>query len=250
MSKLSPKLRTVNKSAPAYELNKFPKNFPYVVGKEIVYLLASKGKASLMGSEWEEIFAKSIGAQWRDSNVGLDDVKMGNTAWGAKTVKSNNPSRQKEVRLVSGRNSIVYSFGSNIDTSVDPNIPGEQVLSIWNDRVSSIRERFDHLRTIVLIKASDLSEVLVFEFETIRYDPELFYWKWNKSKNLEGFKRGSDRHYFTWQPHGSQFTIIEDVPENSLVIKIKKPKFLDKEKTLKLLGFDKSWITVTKNFRE
>ena len=39
MNKQSPKLRTVNKSAPAYALNKFPKEFPYIIGKEIVYLL-------------------------------------------------------------------------------------------------------------------------------------------------------------------------------------------------------------------
>lgn len=203
MDKQSPRLRTVNKSAPAYRLNQFPKDLPYIIGREIVYLLTSKGKPNLVGSEWEEIFAKSIGATWKDSNVGLDDVRLGNTAWGAKTVKATNPSTAKKVRLISGRNSIVYSFGSNIDTSVDANLPGEQVLSIWNDRVSAIRERFDHLKTIVLIKSNDLSEVVVFEFETTRYDPELFYWIWNKEKNLEGFSKSFNEHRFTWQPHGS-----------------------------------------------
>jgi hypothetical protein len=245
MDKKSPKLRTVHKSPPAYELNKFPKELPFIIGKEIVYLLATKGKANLIGSEWEEIFAKSIGANWKDSSNGLDDVRLGNTAWGAKTVKAKNPSKQKDVRLISGRNSIVYSFGAKIDTTVDPNLPGEQVLSIWNDRVTSIRERFDHLRTIVLIKSNDLSEVVVFEFETIRYDPELFYWEWNKDNNLVGFSKRSKEHMFTWQPHGSQFTILEKVPNNSTVIEIRKPEFLDKEKTLRALGFDKSWITVT-----
>lgn len=246
MDKQSPRLRTVNKSAPAYKLNQFPKDLPYIIGREIVYLLASKGKPNLVGSEWEEIFSKSIGATWKDSNVGLDDVRLGNTAWGAKTVKATNPSTAKKVRLISGRNSIVYSFGSNVDTSVDANLPGEQVLSIWNDRVSAIRERFDHLRTIVLIKSNDLSEVVVFEFETTRYDPELFYWKWNKEKNLEGFSKGFNEHFFTWQPHGSQFTIHEKVPANSVHIKIRKPEALDKEKTLLALGFDKSWVTITK----
>ena len=246
MNKKSPKLRTVNKSVPAYELNKFPKELPYTIGREIVYLLASKGKPNLIGSEWEEIFAKSIGAQWKDSNVGLDDVRLKNTAWGAKTVKATKPSEAKKVRLISGRNSIVYSFGANIDTSVDPALPGEQVLSIWNDRVSAIREKFDHLRTIVLIKSNDLSEVVVFEFETIRYDPELFYWEWNKDHNLEGFSKAQKEHMFTWQPHGSQFTIHEKVPKERVIIQIKKPSPLDKEKTLKALGFDKTWIKVIK----
>jgi len=32
--------------------------------------------------------------------------------------------------------------------------------------------------------------------------------------NLEGYDRSGDAHVFTWQPHGSQFTIIENVPEH------------------------------------
>ena len=245
MAKQSPKLRTVNKSVAAFPLNEFPKDFPFLLGKELIYLLASKGKSELEGSDWESIFASCIGADWKPSNVGLDDVIMGNTAWGAKTVKATKPSTQKKVRLISGRNSPIYSFGERIDTKANPNTVGSLILDIWNERVSAIREKFKHLRTIVLIKSSDLSEVVVFEFETIRYDNELFKWEWNKNNNLVGSKKKSGEHRFTWQPHGSQFTILEDVPETSLVINIKQPKTLDKEKILTALGFDKSWITVT-----
>ena len=245
MAKQSPKLRTVNKSVAAFPLNEFPKDFPFLLGKELIYLLASKGKSELEGSDWESIFASCIGADWKPSNVGLDDVIIGNTAWGAKTVKATKPSTQKKVRLISGRNSPIYSFGERIDTKANPNTVGSLILDIWNERVSAIREKFKHLRTVVLIKSSDLSEVVVFEFETIRYDNELFKWEWNKNNNLVGSEKKSGEHRFTWQPHGSQFTIIEDVPETSLVINIKQPKTLDKEKILTALGFDKSWITVT-----
>jgi hypothetical protein len=245
MAKQSPKLRTVNKSVSAFPLNEFPKDFPFLLGKELIYLLASKGKSELEGSDWESIFASCIGADWKPSNVGLDDVIMGNTAWGAKTVKATKPSTQKKVRLISGRNSPIYSFGERIDTKANPNTVGSLILDIWNERVSAIREKFKHLRTVVLIKSSDLSEVVVFEFETIRYDNELFKWEWNKNNNLVGSEKKSGEHRFTWQPHGSQFTILEDVPETSLVINIKQPKTLDKEKILTALGFDKSWITVT-----
>ena len=105
--KQSPKLRTVNKSIAAYPLNDFNNEFPYILGQEIVYLLASKGRAELEGSEWEQIFAICIGAEWKPSNVGLDDVVMGNTAWGAKTVKSGVKDFRnlKQIRLISGRNS-------------------------------------------------------------------------------------------------------------------------------------------------
>ncbi len=243
----SPKLRTVNKTVPAFPLNQFPKDFPFLLGKELIYLLASKGKPELEGSEWENIFANCIGAEWKPSNVGLDDVVMGNTAWGAKTVKAIKPSDQKKVRLISGRNSPIYSFGEIIDTNTDPNIIGKLVLDIWNERVSSIREKFKHLRTVILIKSNDLSEVAIFEFETIRYDNELYRWEWNKNNNLIGVEKRSNEHKFTWQPHGSQFTIIEIVPNNCLVIRIKQPEPLNKDQILTTLGFDKSWITIIQN---
>ncbi|MBS4027585.1 MAG: hypothetical protein KGZ58_03015 [Ignavibacteriales bacterium] len=242
----TPKLRTVNKSVSAFPLNEFPKEFPFLLGKELIYLLASKGKPELEGSDWENIFANCVGAEWKPSNVGLDDVVMGNTAWGAKTVKATKPSAQKKVRLISGRNSPIYSFGESTDAKTKPDLIGKLVLDIWNERVSAIREKFKHLRTIVLVKSNDLSEVSVFEFDTIRYDHELYNWEWNKNKNLVGTEKRTDEHRFTWQPHGSQFTIIEDVPAKSLVIRIKQPKKLNKEKILTALGFDKSWITVIK----
>jgi hypothetical protein len=250
--KQAPKLRTVNKSISAYPLNQFDKEFPYILGREIVYLLASKGRPVIEGDEWEDIFATCIGAEWKPSNVGLDDVVMGNTAWGAKTVKSTikDFSNLKSIRLISGRNSPNYSYGSKIDQSVDPNILGEQVLEIWNERVSSIREKFKHLRTVVLVKSDDLSQVAVFEFDTIRYDPELFDFVWNKGGNLEGFKKEDEKKSqnkrFTWQPSGSQFTITETVPEDILILNIKQPEKLDKSKILDAIGFDKSWVTIRK----
>lgn len=241
---LRPKLRTVEKSLPPYPLNNYPTGFALQLGKEIIYLLASKGKPVLEGSEWEDIFAKCIGADWKPSNVGLDDVVLGNTAWGAKTVKASKPSKQKKVRLISGRNSPVYSYGETIDITADPNHVGESVLNIWNERVSSVREKFQNLRTVVLVKSNDLTEVVVFEFDTIRYDPQLFTWNWNKGGNLVGTEKSTTEHRFTWQPHGSQFTIVENIPNNCLIINVKKPETLNKEKILEALGFDSTWITV------
>lgn len=198
------------------------------------------------GPEWESIFATCIGADWKPSNVGLDDVILGNTAWGAKTVKATNPAKQSKVRLISGRNSPVYSYGDTIDTNADPNLVGTSVLDIWNGRVSAIREKFQNLRTVVLVKSNDLSEVVVFEFDTIRYDPELYIWEWNRNGNLRGVEKSTTQHRFTWQPHGSQFTIIEKIPEKSLVIRIKQPEKLNKEDVLKALGFDETWISISR----
>ncbi|MCH8928609.1 MAG: hypothetical protein IIB39_07845 [Candidatus Marinimicrobia bacterium] len=244
--KKSPRLRTVDKVKPPYLLNNFPKNFGLNLGREIVYLLATKGRPAIAGEEWEEMFSNCIGATWKPSNIGLDDVILGSCAWGAKTVKNINPSKAKKVRLISGRNSPIYSYGeSNISIEADPMELGEQILTIWNERVSSLREKFKHLRTIVLVKSNDLSEVVVFEYDTIRYEPELFTWAWNKNKNLEGNDKITNSHKFTWQPHGSQFTIIEKLPSDFLIINIKLPNKLDKDLILDGIGFDNNWIKVS-----
>jgi hypothetical protein len=174
MEKKSPRLRTVDKVKPPYPLNKFPNDFGYKLGEELIFHLAVKSTPSLEGEEWEEIFAKCIGATWKPSNVGLDDVVMNSCAWGAKTVKSNNPSTQSVVRLISGRNSPVYSFEEKQTTDVDPNYLGKLILEIWNERGSAIREKYKHVRTVVLLKSDSLEEVVVFEFETIRYERNFF----------------------------------------------------------------------------
>jgi hypothetical protein len=65
---------------------------------------------------------------------------------------------------------------------------------------------------------------------------------------LEGYevRDNVEIHKFTWQPHGSQFTIIEEVPKDRLAIKIRKPPELDKEAVLKALEFDASWVQIIK----
>ena len=239
------KLRTVNKAKPPYELNKFPKSFVETLGKELVYLMATKGSYSLEGSEWEQIFAACINATWKPSNVGLDDIILGSCCWGAKTViaSSNDVLNQKTVRLISGRNSPAYSFEEDNILHQDPNYIGELVLDIWNERVSAVRQIYKFVRTVVLVKGKTFEDFLIFETDTVRYDSELYEFKWNKKNNLEGYSKSDNRHCFTWQPHGSQFTIIEEIPDNYTVIKVRKPEKLDKEQVLQAVGYDKSWIT-------
>jgi len=246
MAKKTPKLRTVNKSVPPFNLNDFPKEFPYKIGEQLIYILATRGATDIEGKEWEQIFAKSIDAEWKPSNVGLDDIVLENTAWGAKSVKHKTPSKLKNIRLISGRNDLINSFDYNVQPGSLPDEHGEQVLDIWNERVSSIRKLYKHLRTVILIRSYDLLESVVFEFDTIRFDPELYYWKW-KGKNLYGYQKSDDKQKFTWQSGGQQFTIFEEVPNEQLLIKLKRPDLLPKEFILDEIGFNKSWITVSKN---
>jgi len=112
--------------------------------------------------------------------------------------------------------------------------------------VAGIRKLYKHVRTVVLIKSDDLLEAAVFEFETILYGVDGFWWQWNERNNLEGFSKDVNQHTFTWQPHGSQFTIIEDVPEDRLAIRIKKPPQVDRNEILKAIKFDESWVEIIK----
>ena len=234
------KLHSANEMPP-YPLGKFPANFISIVGKEIVYLLCTKATTSLEGEEWERIFAKAIGAQWRPSVIGLDDVTFGNCAWSAKTVKGN--LAQKRVRLISGRNSPSYSFNEGvINKNAAPALIGHEVIAIWNARVENIINRFQYMRTVVLIKSEDLRTLRIFEVETKIYDDKLYRWFWNSRGNLEGHRDA--KHCFTWQPHGSQFTIIEDIPESCINFQIKSVPKLDEETVLKSIGFDSSQITL------
>ncbi len=240
-----PKLKTVQKAVPPYTLNDFPKTFTEKLGLELVFMLATSRHPALEGSEWERIFAKAIDAEWKPSNVGLDDVVKGSFAWGAKTVKAANPHLTTSVRLISGRNNPEYSFETIADT--EDGI-GAQVLQIWNGRVEGLRDRFKEIRTVVLLKPTDFEAeripFSVFEYETVRYPEDRYEWRKNTNGNLEGFDKETGEHKFTWQRHGSQFTVKETVPENRLKFFVKKPPSLNAEKLLETIGYDASWIEV------
>jgi hypothetical protein len=203
-------------------------------------MLATKSPPSLEGPEWEKIFAEAICGEWKPSVVGLDDIVKGNCAWSAKSVKSITPFSVKIIRLISGRNNPEYSF-HNIEAT--DNGIGRQVLGIWNARVDRIRARYAHTRTVVLIKGNDLTQYSVFEIETFRYDPELFEWRRNKRNNLEGFD-SYGQHRFTWQRHGSQFTVVEKVPEKRLKFRVIIPPKPSVERILDSINFDPSWIQI------
>ena len=213
--------------------------------------MATRGEADLEGKDWEKIFADCIGAKWSPSNIGLDDVthNQSSTAWGAKTVKGTIKTtgearlKSQKVRLISGRNSPNYSYEEAIDPKKsNPNIVGEMVLEIWNTRVREVRARFENLRTVVLVKGEELNRVAVFEVNTELYIAKDFAWEWNKNGNLVAFDKTLE-HKFTWQPHGSQFTIIEDIPNNALRLEIRRPQDIPKAEVLKQIGFNDTFFS-------
>jgi hypothetical protein len=96
----------------------------------------------------------------------------------------------------------------------------------------------------VLVKSEDLQSLAVFEFETTLFPIDCFRWTWNQKENLEGHERESGEHRFTWQHSGSQFTVVEPVPDQRLLIRIAKSERLSNEQVLQAIGFDHTWVTV------
>ncbi|HAS87978.1 MAG TPA: hypothetical protein DCS48_01530 [Desulfovibrio sp.] len=175
------------------------------------------------------------------SPVGLADVVKNNEAWSGKTVQSKNPHTTKSVRIISGRNNLTYSY--DIDNPFE-NIQhsGECVLNIWNERLDIVHQRFSNLRTTVLIRNMDSFEFTLFEIDTNRVLTREFKWKTNQHKNFIAHNILTSKHTFTWQPNGSQFTIIHPVPASAVKFKLKHPPVLDFEKTLDQIDYSNSWI--------
>lgn len=242
---LRPKLRD-NKNKrylELYPLGQIPNDIIYNISKNMIYNFAM-GKKDISGEDWGDIFAKSIdGGIHLGKPVGLADVVLDNMAWSVKSVKSNDPNRCRKIRLISGRNSPDFSYGVS-DPHEDIQYTGDMVLSIWNERVNIAKEKYEPLRTIVLVRNFEMLEFTIFEHETVRYNIKDYEWKENSKGNLEGFDKINSKHRFTWQPHGAQFTIIYDIPSSAIKFKIKKPPILDFDGIISQIGFNESWVNI------
>lgn len=88
------------------------------------------------------------------------------------------------------------------------------------------------------------STVCIYEEENHRYATNEFRWDVNSNGNLIGKSIETDETCFTWQPHGSQFTIHSKVPKNAVKFRIKRPPMLSKEDILRTINFDSSWVDI------
>jgi hypothetical protein len=225
-----------------YPLGQIPSDVICEMGKYFTYQY-SVGAKDLTGSIWGDIFAAGINGRHLDSPLGLADVVHENMAWSTKTVKHAKPHKQSKVRIISGRCSPDYSYGIT-DPHEDIQRTGTAVLSIYNERINIAKDKYEPLRTVILIRNFETFEFSIFEHDIYRYVTTEYEWRANKDGNLEGFDIAINRHCFTWQPHGSQFTVLYDVPASAIKFTVKQPPILDFEKTLEQVGFDESWITI------
>ena len=239
-----PRLKDGNKrtSQELYPLGEFPKKIILEISRWLIYNFAV-GKSNISGEDWGDIFAKSIDGDHLSSPVGLADVVLEGQSWSVKSVQSTNPHGSNEIRVISGRNSPDYSYGiQNPHKNIQET--GNAVLGIWNERVNIALDRFDYLRTAILIRNVNTLEFTLFETETHKFIPSEYKWEINQRGNFEGFDILSNTHKFTWQPHGSQFTIKYPIPASAVRFKIKRPPVLDFEKTMNQIGFSEDWVTI------
>lgn len=225
-----------------YPLNRIPDDVIIRMGGYIVYLVYT-GRGDLTGNDFGDAFAYAVKGKHLASPLGIADVELDRMAWSVKTVKNVDPFKAKNIRLISGRCSPDYSYGIT-DPHKDIQRTGTAVLNIWNERINIARDQYSDVRTIVLVRSYDLLSYTIFEDENHRYDTSVYEWSVNGNGNLTGISKKTGQKCFTWQPHGSQFTIHESIPESARRFTLKKPPIIDANRVLKDLQFDESWVSI------
>lgn len=238
-----PKLRdkTQSHNVP-YPIGEIPDRVMYAVGKQLVHRMAV-GTADITGDDFGRIFAEAIGGIHRDKPLGIADVTWERCAWSAKTIKHKSPFHTRELRFISGRNSPTYSMGIK-DPFENVEKTGRAVLEIWNERVSIASDAFDDLRVIIFLRNPDTKQYVLYEKDVQRYTPIDYGWKVNARHNFEGYDRATGKHAFTWQPHGSQFTIIlPPPPPSALMFRVKQNvPTIEAHQILRWTGYQDNWI--------
>ena len=228
-----------------YPLNVFPDELVQRIGGYLVYLIYI-GRKDISGDDWGDAFADAICGEHLESPLGIADVVLGRNCWSMKTVKAQNPFKSNSVRLISGRCSPDYSYGIT-DPHQDIQRTGDAVLGIWNERVNIATDHYSQVRTSTLIRSYDLKSYVLFEEDTGRFRTTDYHWKVNPNGNLIGLDN-QERQRFTWQPHGSQFTIHTEVPVEAVKFQVRiPPDRLNKRDVLEVLKYDNSWVTILNN---
>jgi len=245
----TPRLRDAKHrtSKEPFQLNEIPDDVIHKIAGHLIYLI-STGRNDISGDDWGDALAAAVDGQHLTAPLGIVDVVYNGMAWSTKTVKHIGKTglfNANKINLISGRCSPDYSYGIT-DPHLDIQKTGNAVLNIWNERVSIAQDQYSPIRTSVLVRSPDLLSYLIFEEENHRFITSHYEWRVNKNGNLQGFVKGSDLHMFTWQPHGSQFTIHTQIPASARKFQIKQPTIISKAAMLSSIGFDHSWVNILK----
>lgn len=243
-----PRLRAARRAGAGYACGKIKRTTVYAIARELAYIFATKKEFSVEGKEWEQIFARCISGVWDKSNNKLEDVTRGRTAWSAKTVSATHKDihDQVVVNLISGRNSTTFSYDIPYTKDSDPAEAGDKIIKIWNKGVSDGSALYSDFRTVVLVKgkAPNVNQFALFEVPTIQYEPANFDYQWNTNDVLEIVDKASHEVKMKWQPSGSQFTIIETVPDTVVFFSIEAPGCMTQDDVLSSVGFTDGKTTI------
>lgn len=228
-----------------YPLGDIPEEIVRKIGRLIIYWL-STGLEDISGDLFADIFASAADGEHLKSPEGLVDVCWKQCGWSVKTVQHKDPldAVGKSVRIIAGRNS--PKFSKDIDNPMaDPQETGKAVLEIWNERVKQSKARYSTTRRIVMLRNMQKLQFALYETELVQFSIRNYQWKFNRRSNLEGFEKASpSNHVFTWQPHGAQFTIIDDPGALVKFEVTKRPNPLGVDEVLRAQGFDENWVRV------
>lgn len=243
MSSEPPKLRGKSRAHRGpYPFGQFPDDIIVAIGRQIVHRLAI-GHADISGEDFGGIFAQAISGEHLDRPEGLTDVIWNSScSWSAKTIQSPHPFTVSTVRLISGRNSPAYSYGIT-DPRANVANTGAAVLEIWNERVAQSKNNYDDLRVVVLLRNMSTMQFAIFEYEPIRFTPSDYEWRIGDRNNLHGYDVRTHEQLFTWQPHGSQFTVFKHIPGSVCKFRIAHHVGqIEQQHVLRLVGFKPEWI--------
>jgi len=246
MSTDNPRLRGNPKALRRqWHVGSIPDDVIHGIGEGLAHRLAV-GNKDITGDDFGDIFSRAVGGIHKQTPLGIADVIWNGCAWSLKTAQRKKPHAAvgQSVRLISGRNSPDFSFGIE-NPREDPEKTGAAVLSIWNARVDEAAQEHDDLRIVVLLRDMESRSFLLFEKQAKHFIKNEFYWKFNRNGNLQGYKKTSDGHCFTWQPSGGQFTVIREVPGSSRLFSINRDvPIVPADFVLDKIGFEKSWISI------
>ena len=227
----------------AWPLGRFPRDVIIGIGKQLVHRLAI-GLSDITGDDFGTIFAEAVGGMHRQSPLGIADVVRNGNAWSVKTVKAGDPFKQTSIRLISGRNSPDYSLGIE-NPHKDIPATGRAILAVWNKRVNQSLGEHDDLRIAIFIRNLQTKEFVIFEETASLFAGDDYVWTKNRRGNLEGCDKATGEHRFTWQPHGSQFTIIRHVAGSAVRFRINHtPPLIEASHVLRLAKYSDDWIEV------
>jgi hypothetical protein len=236
-----PKLRGKQKRRSAlYPLGQIPPSIVVEIGRRLVHRM-TVGQVDIEGNDFGEIFAQSIRGTHRGKPFGIADVIWQGCAWSVKTVKDKNPFTQTNIRVISGRNNVNYSFGIK-DPYADIAATGAGILEIWNKRLDTSLNEFDDLRIFIMVRNMSTLEFTLMEIEPVRFVASEYYWEKNKRGNLLGFDVRRKEHRFTWQ-YSTQFTVMRHIPASAYRFRIKqRPPMLQQAHVLQFAKYEDDWI--------